>query len=306
VARELLSRADKAPSATDEEKAKRTAQYATTVQASRLWLEEAGSGSAEAQRILSKALSGTRTKAGYEEAIAILTALWNDPAYHEKDPSIQLDLSVAQAGLEQWEASIASASAFIELEPEDPLGQGYCLKSFGEFKLGRCPQAVADGQQCKNADGSPRSLDHVEICEKRQADLAADRAAARAAELARRCKHLYDRIVWARGITDDVPLGQFVTLLRDYGAAEDECAGHLDAAEKKATTQPFSSPVPAMCAAAAKTASRPLNLSQMSKAEIEELRERTKEIRELCKSSLTASQIAGVESGLLKVEQAIR
>ena len=307
LARESATRAEKAPATTDEEKAKRAQLFELAVQAGRLWVEEA-SASPEAQRLLAKSLVGIKTREGCEEAVRILTTLWEsspDPA--QRDSSIQLDLYLAQAGLEQWEFAAASASTFIELNPDDARGQGYCVRSFAQFQLGRCSEAVDDGARCKNADGSPRQLKHVEVCEQRQAKQEADKAAATAraqeAELERRCTHLYEQVRWARNVLGDIPLEDVVDILNDLRAREAACKTFLDAAEKRDSGKGFSSPVPTLCAAGAKVAGHPLNLSMRSKPELEALRAKTQEFMRVCKSSLDASQVASVEGGLRVIEQ---
>jgi len=309
LARESASRADKAPAATDEEKAKRAQLFEQAVQAGRLWVEEA-STSTEAQRLLARTLAGTKTNEGYDEAARILTSLWEStPGPSQRDSTIQLDLSVAQAGLEQWESSIASASTFIELNPDDARGQGYCVRSFAQFQLGRCPEAVEDGARCKNADGTARQLKHVEVCEQRRLKQEADKAAATAraqeAELERRCTHLYEQVRWARNVLGEIPLEDVVEILNDLRAREAACKSYLDAAEKRDSGKAFSSPVPELCAGGAKVAGHPFNLSMLSKPELEALRAKTQEFMRVCKSSLDASQVGSVEGGLRIIDQAI-
>ncbi len=307
-ARESLTRAEKAPATTDEDKAKRAQLFDMAVQASRLWAEQGGSP--EAQRLLARSLSSTKTRESCEEAARILTTLWEsspDPA--QRDSAIQLELCVAYAGLEQWELARTAASTFIQLNPTDPRGQGYCQRSFAQFQLGHCPEAIDDGARCKNADGTPRPLKHVEVCQQRIAKQEADKAEAEAraqeAALQRRCAHLYERLKWARGFYGELPLEEAVDILGDLKASEGECKPHLDAAERRDSGSAFSSPAPALCAAGAKTASSPLNLSMASKEELEALRAKTQQLMRLCKSSWDAGQTTSVEGGLRMVEQAI-
>lgn len=309
VAREFLRRAEKAPGATEEEKAKRAELYMAAVQASRIWLEEAGSASTDAQRTLAKALLGSKNKEGYEEAIRILTVLRDgeDPA--QKDGSIQRDLAVAHAGLEHWELSLASASQFIELNPDDPLGQGFCLRSFAQYQLGNCQEAIHDGRYCKNADGSPRTLKYVDTCQQRLSKQETERAQAaqeaREAKEERQCSDLYGRIKWARSSPDQIPLDDLVKAIVELKSEEAECKRYLDALERKSSGNGYASPTPTLCAGGAKTAGFPLNLSQRSKTELQSLQAKTKQFLTLCRPFLDTSQIAGVEGGLLKVEKAL-
>jgi tetratricopeptide (TPR) repeat protein len=304
VARESLSRAERAPGATEEDKAKKAELHAAAVQAGRLWLEVAGDGSTDAPRVLAKALSGTKTREGYEEAIRILTALWSaDP--RQADGSIQLDLAVAHAGLEQWDLAVASASTFIELNPNDPLGQGYCLRSFGQFQMGRCQEAIDDGRHCKSGDGTPRPLSHLDACRQRLARQEADKAAAKQAKLERQCRHLYDKIRWASSPLTEIPLADLLEVVADFKAGEAECTPYLEAATREDSQDGFDSPMPALCAAGAKTASFPLNLSTRSRDELEALRAATQEFLRVCRPFLDATQTQGVEGGLLKVERAL-
>lgn len=296
IARDALIRAEKAPGATDADKAKKVALFQTAVQASRLWLEEAGPAAADAQRVVAKALVGTKTHEGYEEAIRILTALWAGSADQaQKDRSIQLELAVAHSGLEQWELAVTAASTFIQLEPNDPLGQGYCQRSFGQFQLGRCREAISDGQYCKNSDGSPRQLKHVEICQQRLAKQEADKAAVQEAARKRRCEHLTERVAWARNFPTDIALDDLVQIVADFKAGEAECRPYIEATDT----------MPALCAGGAKTASSPFNLSTRSKKELEALRATTKELLKLCGSFLDTAQMQGVQGGLHKVESAL-
>jgi tetratricopeptide (TPR) repeat protein len=309
LARDAVVRADREPGATDEEKANRAKQFESAVKVTRFWLEEAPN-SPDAQRLLAKALAGGRTKEGCEEATRVLTALWSastDPA--KRDSTIQLDLAVAYSCLEHWEQASAAASSFIELNPTDPRGQGYCLRSFAQFQLGHCPETIEDGARCKNADGTARQLKHVEVCQqhldkqdenKKLADEQRERAA-----LQQRCSHLYERVKWARSPIGDIALGDLVDVLDDLQKSEAQCRSFMEAAEKEYSGKSFTSPVPAMCASGAKIASYPYNLSSRTKDDLEGLRAQTLQLKKLCKSSWDATQAASVESGLKIIEQAL-
>jgi tetratricopeptide (TPR) repeat protein len=315
VARDFLAVAERAPATTDEEKAARATLHQAAVAAGRLWVEAAGTDSPSAQHGLAKALVATKTREHEEEAVRILTALWEttDPA--RRDPTIQLDLAVAHAALEQWEQTVAAASSYIELAQSDTLGQGYCMRSYGLFQLDRCSEALADGERCKNPDGTVRVLRHVEVCEQRIARAQSEQAAiaareahkreARQAQLETDCKHLYSRVKWARSFLDEIPLEDVVEIIDDYKASEKECAPYLQAAEQRNSGNDFSSPLPVLCTAGAKTASFPLNLSMRSKEELEALRETTEEFKELCGPLLDTTQAGGVQAGLQRVEQAL-
>jgi tetratricopeptide (TPR) repeat protein len=304
VAKETWDQAEKAPGATDADKAHKAELQQTAVKASRLWVD--GAGSREAQRQLAKALSGTKTQAGYEEASRILTSLWEgygDPS--QRDASIQLDLALAQAGLEHWQPMADAASTFIKLNPNDPLGQAYCMRSFARFKLGKCKEAIEDGEHCKNADGTPRPLKHLDACRDRLTREAAAVQAQKDATLERECAHLYDRGKWARNSLGGVPIEDLVQVIAEYQANEAKCASYLDSFEKEDTGQAFSSPISELCDAGAKEASSPLNLSMRSKEELEALRDHIMELTTVCKSRLDAAQVTAVQGGLQKVEQAL-
>ena len=306
VARETWDQAEKAPGVTDEDKARKAELHETAVKAGRLWVDGAGPGSREAQRQLAKALAATKTQAGYDEAVRILSSLWGsytDPA--QRDASIQLDLALAQAGLEHWEQMADAASTYIKLNPSDPLGQAYCMRSFARFKLQKCQEAIADGEHCKNSDGSPRPLKHLDACRQRLAREDAAVQAQKEAILQRECAHLYDRGKWARNSLGGVPIEDLVKVIHEYQADEAKCVSYLNAFEKEESGQAFSSPIADMCNAGAKEASSPLNLSMRSKAELEALRDQIKEFSTLCRSSLDAAQVAAVQGGLQKVEQAL-
>jgi len=303
VAKETWNQAEKAPAATEEEKAKKAELHQIAVKAARLWLDGAGPGSQDAQRQLAKALSGTKTDAGYEETVRILTSLWDSTEPEQRDASIQLDLALAHAGLEEWELMASSASMAIKLNPDDPLGQGRCMRSFARFKLGQCQEAIDDGQYCKNADGSLRPLKHLDACRQRLAQQQAAADAAKEATLQRECAHLYGRVKWARDSLGGVPIEDIVTVLGEFREDGAKCASYLDAFQKEETGSAFTSPTPELCTAGAKAAASPLNLSMRSKEELELLRGQIKEFSTLCKSSLDPAQISAVEGGLLKVEQ---
>jgi len=305
VAKETWNQAEKAPAATEEEKAVKAELHRTAVKAARLWLDSAGPASHDAQRQLAKALSGTKTDEGYEEAVRILTTLWDSMEPAQRDPSIQLDLALAHAGLEEWELMATSASMAIKLDPDDPLGQGRCIRSFARFKLGQCQEAIDDGQYCKNADGSPRPLKHLDACRQRLAQQQAADAAAREATLQRECARLYGRVKWARDSLGGVPIEDIVDVIGEFREDGAKCASYLDAFEREETGNAFSPPTPVLCNAGVKAAASPLNLSMRSKEELEVLRDHTQKFLALCKSSLDTAQISAVEGGLLKVEQAL-
>ncbi len=310
LAKNAVARAEGEPSGTDAEKASRAKLFDTAVQATRFWLEESPN-SLEAQRLLAKALVGGRTKAGCEEATKILTALWDaspDPA--QRDSTIQLELAVAQGNcLERWEPAVAAASSFIALNPDDARGQGYCVRSYAQYQLGRCAETIEDGKHCKNADGTPKALRQVELCEQHMAKVETKKKEegerAQAADLERRCSHLYERVKWARSPLGDIALGDLLDVLDDFQKSEAQCRSFMDAAEKKYSGESFTSPVPAICASGAKIASRPYNISSRTKDDLEGLRAQTLQLKKQCKSSWNAAQAASVESGLQIIEQAL-
>ena len=309
VARDAVAKADREPNKTDEEKANRAKQFDVAVKTTRMWVAEAPS-SPDAQRLLAKALAGGRTKEGCEEATKVLNALWDassDPA--KRDSTIQLDLAVAQYCLENWDQAAAAASSFIALNPDDPRGRGYCLRSSAQFQLGRCPETIEDGAKCKNADGTPQQLPQVEACQKHLAQVeitrkeAQDRA--QAANLQARCSHLYERVKWARSPLGDIPLVDVIDVLNDLRANEAPCRSIMEDAEKKYSGKSFTSPVPQLCASGAKIASYPYNLSALKKDDLETLRTQTLELKKLCKASWDATQAASVESGLKIIDGAL-
>jgi tetratricopeptide (TPR) repeat protein len=301
VARDAVAKADREPKKTEEEKANRAKQFDVAVKTTRMWVAEAPH-SPEAQRLLAKALTGGRTKEGCEEATKVLTTLWDastDPA--KRDSTIQLDLAAAQSCLEQWEQAAAAASQFITLNPDDARGQGYCIRSIAQFKLGHCPETIEDGARCK--DGTAQPL--VEACQKHIAKVESSRKEAedraQAENLKARCSHLYERVKWARSpLNTDLPLEDLVDFLDDYRASESACRSTMEEKEKG-----FTSPVPQVCASGAKIASYPLNLSARGKDDLEALRAKTLELKKLCKASWDAPQAASVESGLKIIDGAL-
>ncbi len=306
IARGALSQAERAVGETDEDKATRVALYEQAVDVCRLWLEAAGAGSTEARRVLAKALAGSKKPEAFREAIEILTSLWDgaaDPA--QRDGSIQLELAAAHAALEQWQPMLASASAFIEHGPEDPLGQGYCLRSFAQYRLGQCEPAIADGERCRNTDGTTRTLRHVDACKERLAKQQAEIAAAnREAVLRRDCTHLYDRIKWVRNSLE-VPIEDLVELIDDLGGGEARCASYLEEWERKEAGHGFAPAAPELCGAGVRPASSPLNLSARSREQLEQLLGQTRQFLELCRPSLAAGQIQAVEGGMQRIQQAL-
>ena len=298
IAKEALVRAARAPASTDEEKAKKAELYAMAIHAGRLWVSVAGPESTDAQRVLVKALMGARTERGYDEARQILTSLWDASVDSvPRDASIQLDLAAAYTGLEEWDLAVAAASTAIANSPDDPLGEGYCKRSYAQYRLGQCQEAVEDGQRCKNPDGTPRTLRHVDICNQRLADLQARVAADRESTLKRECGYLQDRVKWAIE-SGDLALDDLVQVIRDFKASEAKCEPYFEA-----PVGPGSGA--ALCAAGVNTASFPLNLSARSREELEQLRSQIQDFSGLCKPALDATQIAGVNSGLQKVDQAL-
>jgi hypothetical protein len=298
-------RADRAPSTTDEEKASKTELLGKAVMVNRLWAEEEASD--RAKRGLARALAATKQKESYEEAIGILNALWTS-AGPEKDPSMQLDLAVAHAALDQWEQSVSAASHYISLDPDDPLGQGYCLRSLAKFQMGSCSEALEDGGHCKNSDGTPRALKHLDACKDRLVKAAkqeADQEVAREASLRRQCTHLYERGKWARSFLDGIAFDDLIEVIGDFGAGEAKCARYFEELERNAGGNGFSSPVPTLCAAGVKIASLPMNLSIRTKEDITSLRDQTQEFFELCRGTLSSAQADEVMQGLHKVEEAL-
>jgi tetratricopeptide (TPR) repeat protein len=307
IARESLSQAERAPAATDEEKAVKAGLYQTAVEAGRLWLEKAGSDSTEAQRHLARALPGTKSQEGYEEAVRILTSLWEADPQHE-DGSIQLDLASAHAAFQQWELVVASASAAIERNPDDPLGQAYCLRSFAQYRLGNCQEAINDGSSCKNADGSLRALKHVDTCRQRLADqqAAADRAlkASQEAVLRRECEYLLRTARWANENAEGISIIEFVGVLSDFKAGQAKCAPYFPRSGESGDGP--ASLTAALCVSGVKTASRPANLVQRDKAELEDLRRSIEQFSTLCAPVLDAHQVKLVQDGLIEVQQRLR
>jgi tetratricopeptide (TPR) repeat protein len=300
MARDLLVKAAKAPDGTDEEKAKKKELEASAIAATRLWVETAGDRAPEANRLLAKALVDTKEKEAYAEAIGILTRLQQEQDPAKPDATLLLDLAVAQGGLEQWDEMVASSSRYIELEPNDSLGKGHCLRSFAQFQLGKCQETVDDGAQCRNPDGSPRSLTHVDACKQRFAKIEALKDAAqeqqRRTTIARKCGYLHEKLKWARGAIGGIALDDLVSILQDYTASESDCRAYLESHESG-----FKSPMPQLCAAGVETTSSPANLAMQSKETLEALREQTRKYLTLCRGHLDAGQTKGVEGGLLKI-----
>jgi tetratricopeptide (TPR) repeat protein len=297
VAKDALSRATRAPFTTDEEKASKAELYTLAIAAGRLWVQTASNESIEAQRVLVKALSGTKSKEGYQEAASILTAIAQGQDAAARDPSIHLDLATVYTGLEDWEQVITAASAAIDAAPEDPLGEGYCKRSYAKYRLGKCPEAIEDGARCKGSDGSPRPLRHVDTCKQRQADQHAKVVADREANLRAECGYLEDRVRWAVE-ESNLSLDDLVEVIRDFQANVGRCAPYFEAPVGTGSAA-------TLCAAGVDPASYPLNLSARSRDELEQLRVRIEDFASLCKSSLDATQIAGVNGGLQKVDQAL-
>jgi len=292
----VLFKAAKHPGSTDEEKAEKAALYRAAIDACRLWLAQAQPAS-DAQRVLAKALIGSRTPEGYDEAGQILTALWNGTAdANPRDASIQLDLSAVYTGLENWELAAAAATAAIENDPDDPLGEGYCKRSYAQYRLNNCQQAVDDGRLCKNADGTPRSLRYVDTCNQRLA-LVARAAADRETSVKRECEYLEQTVKWAIE-SGEISLDDLLKVIRDFGADKAKCAPYFTAATRADTAA-------SLCLAGVGAASSPLNLSARSREQLQELRAQIEDFSSLCKPSLNAAQSAGIRGGLQKVDQAL-
>jgi tetratricopeptide (TPR) repeat protein len=297
VARDALGKAARAPGSTDEEKTLKAELYEAAIEASRLWVAQAGPDSIVAQRVLGKALLGARTQQGYEEARDILTVMLEGHAdAAQSEGSIQLDLAAAYTGLQDWDRAVAAASTAIEANPDDPLGEGYCRRSYAQYRLGNCEEAVADGQRCKNSDGTPRSLRHVDTCNERLA-LQARVAADREASLKRECEYLQQTVKWAIE-SGDISLGDLLKVIRDFEAGKEKCAPHLGASVRADSAA-------ALCVAGVEPAGSPLNLSARSREELEQLRAQIEDFSRLCKSALDAAQIERVNGGLVKVGQAL-
>lgn len=295
LARETLALAERAPAETDRDAAARDELFSKAIEIARFWGEIAGPEATVPRRHLAKALAATKRKEGYEEAVTILAALRDAPGGEKvHEGSIHLDLALAYAGLEQWDRLIQSATAYVEHDPNDPLGQGYCIRSYGQFKLNKYQETVDDGKRCKNPDGTPRALAYVDSCEQFLAKQQANKIAAREADLKRRCTHLAERVRWACSPLGEVPIEDLVDVLADFRADQGQCSAYLD---------PTS--VSALCEVGARVASNPLNLSTQTREELETLRGHIKKVLNECKPALTASQAGGVEGGLAKVESAL-
>ncbi len=308
LARDSLARAEQAPGASDEERAAKSKLYQAAVAASRLWLEEAAAAPAPAQRVLADALLGTKTREGYGETLTLLGPLATD--LEAISPTLEasraLDIASAHTGLEQWDLALDAAAKSIKLDPADPLGRAYCLRSYAHYQLGRCPEAVTEGRSCKNPDGSPRQLRHVEICEQREAKLDADQAAAAEDKRKRKCNTVYARVQWAKSFLNTVALDDLLEIAKQFRASEQSCRAEFDAAERAASGGAFSSPMPEFCPTGAKAASSPLNLASKPREELEALRKTTEEFLELCGPSLDSTQIAGVKGAIGRVGQLIK
>jgi len=295
LARETLALAERAPAETDQEAAARLEAFDKAIEIARFWVELAGPAVMPAQRHLAKTLAATKRREGYEEAVRILTALRDAPgAEQAHEGSLHLDLALAYAGLEQWDRLVESATAYVNHDPDDPLGQGYCIRSYGQFKLNKFQETVEDGKRCKNPDGTPRALAYVDTCEQYLAKQQANKAAAREEDLKRRCTHLAERVRWACSPLGEVPIEDLVDVLADFQDGQAGCMQYLD---------PTS--VSALCEVGARIASNPLNLSTQTRDELEVLRGHIKKLLSVCKPALTASQAGGVEGGLAKVESAL-
>ena len=293
IATEALKKAARAPGTTDAEKTAKAELYKSALEVGRMWAE-AEPRNLETQRFLARASMGIRSKEGYEEAARILTALWNGSEEKERDAKVQIDLATAYAGLEDWNAVLTASSAAIETDPTE--SDGYCKRSYAQYRLGRCNEAIEDGQRCKTPDGKPQA--HVQACSDRLAREAAHVAEQQNASMKHDCDSVQRNVQWALESAGQVALEDLVSVIRDFKANKDKCASHFEA-----PVGPNSGAE--LCEAGVQSASYPLNLSSRSKAELEKLRKQIEEFHAICKPNLDDTQVAGVQGGINKVDQAL-
>jgi tetratricopeptide (TPR) repeat protein len=292
IATEALKKAARAPATTDPEKAAKAELYRSALEVGRMWTQ-AEPGNLEAQRYMARASAGLKSKEGYEEAARILTALWSASG-EKRDAQVQIDLASAYAGLEDWDGVLTASSTAIETDPSNP--EGYCKRSYAQYRLGKCDEAIEDGRHCKTPDGKPQA--HVQACSDRLAREAAQVEAQRNASTQHDCDAVQRNVEWALESAGQVALEDLINVIQDFKSAKDRCASHFKA--------PVGSNSGAeLCEAGVQSASYPLNLSSRSKAELEKLKKQIEEFHAICKPNLDDTQIAGVQGGISKIDQAL-
>jgi tetratricopeptide (TPR) repeat protein len=293
IATEALKKAARAPATTDPEKAEKAGLYKSALEVGRMWAQ-ADPTNLEAQRYMAKASMGMKSKEGYEEAARILTSLWNGCDEKQRDAQVQIDLASAYAGLEDWNAVLTASSTAIETDSSN--SEGYCKRSYAQYRLNKCEEAIEDGQHCKTPDGKPQP--HVKACTDRLAQQAAQVAAQQNASTQHDCDAVQRNVEWALESAGQVALEDLINVIQDFKAAKDKCASHF-----KSPVGPNSGAE--LCDAGVQSASYPLNLSSRSKAELEKLKKQIEEFHAICKPNLDDTQIAGVQGGISKIDQAL-
>lgn len=225
-AREAAHLAARAPAGTDEEKAARLVLYDTALEATRIWIEAAPPEKApEIKRQLATVLLGTKRPEDVEEARQILVALW-DASPEPKDVSLQLDLASVYLGLEQWDQAVTCAKTYIEQAPPDKKGAGYCRLALAYRNQVKCPEALAAGKLCTNADGTPADLPYLRVCENKLAEeaLRAEKEAARRAEILKNdCQNLSNLASWAHDNALDITIPEYVDAVKSVATKAGQC-----------------------------------------------------------------------------------
>ena len=293
IARDALVKAAKAPAGSDEEKAQKVELYKDALEVGRMWAE-AEPGNLETQRYMAKASMGMKTDEGYQEAARILSALWSGSEDKRRDVQVQVDLASAYAGLGKWDEVLAASSTAIETDPS--VSEAYCKRSYAQYRLNKCEEAIEDGQHCKMPDGKPQA--HVQACTDRLAKAAAQAAEQQNASTKHDCDAVQRNVEWALESAGQVALEDLLNVIRDFKSAKDKCSSHFEA-----PVGPNSGAE--LCEAGVQSASYPLNLSSRSKAELEKLRKQIEEFHAVCKPNLDDTQVAGVQGGINKIDQAL-
>jgi len=291
IAKGVLSLADRMSVTTDDERAKRSDLCRMAADVTRR-LPASELEKPEAKRVLARALSGTKNSSDYQQSIKILTALW-DSSQTQKPPdtSILLELTTGYLNGEEWELGARSATKFIEIAPAESRAQGYCKRSFAEYKLGHFQNALDDGAKCTNADGTPRQLKHLELSRQEiQKQKAAEaNATAQKAAIENECMQLSKEIEWAKAVQDP-DLDALVPIIARLESGKAKCKGHLENAD-----------LSEICRAGIHTASNPANLSLAKAEELKGLETLTSKYMKLCGAYLTEKQKADVQDALKRI-----
>lgn len=291
IARGSLTQAERASAMTDEDKAKRSELYRMAVEFARR-ISAMESGSKEAKRVLSRALSGTKDSKDYQEAVTILTSLVEAPVGQEPpDRSILLDLTTVYMNGEEWDLAAKAASKFVELAPEATRAEGFCKRSYAFYRLGQYQNSLDDASKCTNADGTPRQLRHLDLCRREieKGKAAEAIAAAQKESLGTECTQLNREVQWATA-TQNPELDVLVPIIARLESGKARCKGHLGNAD---TSE--------LCRAGIYTASNPANLSTAKPAELKGLETTTAKFLKLCEAFLNEHQKSDVRDALNRI-----